>query len=98
MTEKRRADRVPLKCEVEFRRHGDARFQVDLIDLSPTGCCIAPPVKVQPGESIYLRIPGKEAIHAKVMWVEEWRVGAQFDRPIYEPVFDDLVRRLGGGA
>lgn len=96
MTDTRRTDRVPLQCEIEFRRHGDARFRVDLLDLSPAGCCISPPVKVTPGEPIFLRIPGMEAVHATVAWVEEWRVGVEFGHAMHPAVFANLVKRLQG--
>ena len=91
-----RGDRVSLNCEVEFRRHGDARYRVDLLDFSPQGCCISPPVKVEPGESIWLRIPDMEAIHAKVIWTDQWKVGIEFDKPFHPAVFDSVVKRLGG--
>ena len=91
-----RADRVPLNCEIEFRRHADARYPVDLINFSPHGCCIAPPVKVETGESVWLRIPGMETIHAKVAWTEQWKVGLEFDSPFHPAVFDTVVKRLGG--
>jgi len=29
----RRADRVSLMCEIEFRRHAGARYRVDLLDF-----------------------------------------------------------------
>ena len=94
MNETRRTDRVPLTCDVEFRRHGGARYQVELIDLSPEGCCISPPVRVEPGESVWLRVPDMEAIHGKVAWVREWKAGVEFDRPFYPAVFDLVVKRL----
>ena len=92
----RRADRVPLNCEIEFRRHGDARYPVDLLDFSPEGCCISPPVRVEPGESVWLRIPGMEMLHAQVAWAEQWKVGLEFDKPFHPAVFDSVVKRLGG--
>lgn len=96
MEQPRRADRVLLNCEVEFRRHADTRYRVDLIDFSPQGCCISPPVRVPQGESVWLRIPGMEAIHAKVAWTEQWKIGLEFDTPFHPAVFDNVVRRLGG--
>ena len=96
MEDIRRAERVPLNCEVEFRRHADARYRVDLIDFSPQGCCIAPPVKVEPGESVWLRIPGMESIHAHVAWTEQWKAGVTFDKPFHPAVFDNVVAKLGG--
>ena len=96
MKQVRQGNRIPLKCEIEFRRHGDARYRVDLIDFSPHGCCISPPVRVDEGESIWLRIPGMEAIHAHVAWTEQWKVGVKFDKPFHPAVFDNVIAKLGG--
>lgn len=89
-----RATRVQLQCEIGFRRHGDARYRIDLIDFSPEGCCITPPVKVEQGEQIFLRFAGMEAVHGRVAWIEEWRVGVKFDQPFHPAVFDSVVARL----
>ena len=92
----RQSDRVPLGCDVEFRRHSDSRYRVELIDLSPQGCQIAPPIRVQQDEGVWLRVPGLESIHGRVCWVKEWNAGVEFDQPLHAAVFDLLVKRLGG--
>ncbi|MEP7315175.1 MAG: PilZ domain-containing protein [Sphingomicrobium sp.] len=94
MTEAQRPQRVPLSCEVSFRRHGDAAYRVDLIDFSREGCCISPPIRLEPGASIWLRIPDIEATHGVVVWVREWRVGVKFDHPFHPAVFDLIVEKL----
>ncbi len=94
MTETKRSKRVPLSCDVEFRRHGDARYRIDLIDFSREGCCIAPPIRLEPGASVWLRIPDMEATHGTVAWVREWRAGVKFDHPFHPAVFDLIVKRL----
>jgi hypothetical protein len=91
-----RPERVPLNCEIEFRRQGDARYPVDLLDLSAHGCCISPPVRVEPGENVWLRIPGMATIYAKVAWAEQWKVGLTFDTPFHPAVFENVARKLGG--
>jgi len=96
MEQPRQTDRVPLNCEIEFRRHADARYPVDLLDFSPEGCCISPPVRVEAGERVWLRIPGMETLHAQVAWVDQWKVGLKFDKPFHPAVFDNVVKRLGG--
>jgi hypothetical protein len=96
MTTPRSSERVPLKCEVDFRRQGENRFRVDLIDFSPGGCCIAPPVRVEAGQSVWLRVPGMEAVHGKVKWVKDWKVGVEFDNPFYPSVFEAVVKKLSG--
>lgn len=96
MDDTRQSDRVPLNCDVEFKRHGDARYKVDLLDFSPHGCCISPPIRVEEGESISLRIPDMEAIHGRIAWVRDWKAGIQFDHSFHEAVFELVVRRLEG--
>ena len=93
MTE-RRAERVPVACDVEFKRHAGSRYHVELLDLSPEGCCISPPIRVEIGEEIWLRIPKMEPVHGKVAWVKEWKAGVEFDRPFYPAVFEKVVERL----
>ena len=91
-----RPTRVPLNCEVEFRRHADVRYPVDLLDFSVEGCCISPPVRVEVGEAVWMRIPGMEVIHAQVAWAEQWKVGLKFDKPFHPAVFENVVKRLSG--
>lgn len=98
MDDTRQNDRVPLNCEIEFKRHGDARYRVDVFDFSPRGCCISPPVRIQEGEPISLRIPSMEAIHGRVAWVRDWKAGVEFDRPFHAAVFEHVLRQLGGSS
>ena len=94
MEDTRRGARVPLQCEVGFRRHGDARYRIDLINFSPEGCCITPPIKVETGARVFLRFANMEAVHGRVIWTEEWRVGVKFDKPFHPAVFDSVVAQL----
>lgn len=98
MTNLRRSDRVDLNCEVDFKRHGDARYRVELFDLSPQGCCLSPPIRLDKGDSVGLRIPGMEAVHGQVAWVHGWKAGIRFDQPFHQAVFDSVVKRLRGPA
>ena len=90
----RKSERIPLRCEVEFRRQLGNRYAVDLHNLSVEGCCISPPLRVQQGEGVWVFLPGLEATRGQVVWVEEWRVGVEFDRPFHAAVYDNLIRRL----
>ena len=95
-TEGRQSARVALNCEIDFKRHGDSRYRVDLFDLSLQGCCLSPPIRVDKGDTISLRIPDMAAIHGQVAWVRGWKAGVRFDQPFHQAVFDQLIRRLGG--
>jgi hypothetical protein len=94
MTKPRQNERVPLNCEVDFKRHGDARYRVELFDLSADGCCLSPPIRVEKGDLISLRIPEMEAIHGEIAWVQGFRAGVRFDHPFHAAVFDHVVGKL----
>ena len=91
MEETRRAARFPLQCEVGFRRHGDACIAST---FSPEWCCITPPIKVETGARVFLRFANMEAVHGRVAWTKEWKVGVKFDKPFHSAVFESLVARL----
>jgi len=90
----RRAERVPLRADVDFRRAGDHRYRVNILDFSPEGCRIEAPVSVATGDMIWISLPGLESIQGAVCWVKEWNVGIEFSRPLYPSVFDMLRDRM----
>lgn len=93
--EPRQGNRVPLNCDVDFKRHGDSRYRVELFDLSPHGCCLSPPIRVDKGDTISLRLPDLAAIHGQIAWVHGWKAGVQFDQPFHPAVFSQIIGRLG---
>lgn len=90
----RRAERVPLRADIDFRRAGDHRYRVNILDFSPEGCRIESPVQVAIGDTIWISLPGLESIQARVCWMNGWTVGVQFDRPLYPSVFDMMRERM----
>ena len=90
----RRAERVPLRADIDFRRAGDHRYRVNILDFSPEGCRIESPVQVAIGDKIWISLPGLESIQARVCWIKDWSVGVQFDRALYPSVFDMMHERM----
>lgn len=90
----RKAERVPLRADVDFRRTGDHRYRVNILDFSPEGCRMELPVNVSPGDTIWISLPGIESIQAEVCWVKEWTVGVEFSRPLYPSVFELVRERM----
>ena len=93
----RKAERIPLHADIDFRRAGEHRWRVGVLDISPQGCRIELPVKVVPDDTIWVNFPGLEAIQGKVCWVKEWIAGIEFDRPLYPAVFDMIERKMRHG-
>jgi hypothetical protein len=92
--EPRRTERVQLRADIDFRRSGDHRYRVNILDLSPQGCRIELPVTVAPGDRIWISLPGIESIQAEVCWVKEWIIGVEFSRPLYPSVFEMVRDRM----
>ncbi|MGH6706227.1 MAG: PilZ domain-containing protein [Sphingomicrobium sp.] len=90
----RKAERVSLRADVDFRRAGDHRYRVNILDFSPEGCRMELPVNVSPGDIIWISLPGLESIQAEVCWVKEWTVGVEFTRPLYPSVFELVRERM----
>ena len=93
-SEPRRTERVQLRADIDFRRSGDHRYRVDILDFSPEGCRMEVPVTVSPGDTIWISLPGIESIQAEVCWVKEWTVGVEFSRPLYPSVFEMVRDRM----
>jgi PilZ domain len=93
----RKAERIPLRADIDFRRHGEHRWRVNIVDISPQGCRVELPVRVTPDDTIWITIPGIEALQGKICWVDEWVAGVEFECPLHPAVFDMVERRMRRG-
>ena len=94
----RRAERISLRAEIDFRRAGEHRWRVEILDMSPEGCRVEVPISVGPEDVIWISFPGLETIQGKICWVKEWTVGIEFENPLHPAVFDMLQQRIRGGS
>jgi hypothetical protein len=90
----RRAERVPLRADIEFRRTGEHRWRVNILDFSPAGCRVELPVRVKPDDTIWISLPGIETIQGTVCWVKEWEAGVEFAGALHPAVFDMVRERM----
>ena len=93
----RKAERIPLVADIDFRRTGEHRWRVNILDISPQGCRVEVPVRVKPEDMIWITFPGLEALQGKVCWIDEWIAGVEFDRPLHPAVFDMVEQRMRRG-
>ncbi len=64
-----------------------------LSNISTDGCGMeAPAANLKPGEIVVIRPPALEGLSGRVCWVKGNRAGVKFDRPLYGPVVEHLVR------
>lgn len=90
----RRAKRVSLRADIEFRRSGEHRWRVNILDFSPEGCRVDLPIKVLAEDTVWISLPGIETIQGNVCWVREWEAGIEFSSPLHPAVFDMVRERM----
>lgn len=93
----RRAERVPLRADIDFRRTGEHRWRVNILDFSPEGCRVELPVRVLVDDMIWISLPGIEALQGRICWVKEWIAGVEFERPMHPAVFGMVEERMRRG-
>ena len=70
------------------------RDDAELSDLSTHGCCLTmKSMFLAIGTRVMIKPDGMEAITGVIRGLAGNRAGAQFDSPLYGPVFDHLSRR-----
>jgi hypothetical protein len=90
----RRAERIPLRADIEFRRTGEHCRRVNILNFSPEGCRVDLPVKVEVDDVVWISLPGIESIQGTICWVKEWEAGVEFAKPLYPSVFDMVRERM----
>lgn len=91
-TRSRRAQRVPIELGAGLRQRGASGVTVRLLDLSTDGFRAATHLELYVGSDVWLRLPGLEACHAKVVWTDGPMVGCVFERPLHPAVLDMVIR------
>lgn len=89
----RRAERVSVELGAGLRQRGASGVTVQIMDLSTDGFRVATHLELCPGTDVWLRLPGLEACHARVMWAEGHYVGCAFVRPLHPAVLDMIVAK-----
>ena len=89
----RRADRLPVELGAGLRQRGASGVSVQIMDLSTDGFKAATHLELYPGTDVWLRLPGLEACHARVMWSQGHYVGCAFVRPLHPAVVDMVAAR-----
>ena len=89
----RKSERVPIELGAGLRQRGASGVTVQIVDLSIDGFKVATHLDLYPGTDVWLRLPGLEACHARVMWAEGHHVGCAFLRPLHPAVLDMIVAK-----
>ena len=89
-------DRDKIRCEItlncEVRVGSGSWAKIDLINLTHRGFQMDWLPNCRPGSKVWMRLPGLQALSATIRWQNITGIGCEFAAPLYEPVFEHLVR------
>ena len=91
----RRAERVPIELGAGLRQRGAAGVSVQIMDLSTDGFRVATHLTLEKGTDVWLRLPGLEPAHARVVWAEGHFVGCVFERALHPAVLQMIIAKSG---
>lgn len=92
----RKSERVKLELGAGLRQRGGTGVAIQIMDLSTDGFRASTHLQLEKGSDVWLRLPGLEPYHAKVMWSKGAFIGCAFERPLHPAVLDMIVKKVPG--
>jgi len=87
----RRAERRVVNLAARLRDPGASLTDVDVVNLSTDGFMAQSEVALEPGATVWLKLPGLEPQHCRVVWAEEGKAGFEFANPLHPATLELLV-------
>jgi hypothetical protein len=94
--EARIAERKDIAVGAGLRQRGAHPITVQVMDLSVTGFRAATHLTLESGSDVWMKLPGLESLHARVIWQRGHLIGCEFVRPLHPAVLDMIVRSVRG--
>jgi hypothetical protein len=88
----RMAQRLDIRLKAALRECGAGKFEVDVIDMSVSGCRLETSFTLIPGTRAWITIPGLAAIEIEVAWKDLYVYGCRFLSPLHPAVLDHIAR------
>lgn len=89
----RQAERTHVEFGAGLRQRGASGVTVQILDLSTHGFRASTHLDLAMGADVWLKLPGLEAMHSRVAWMNGHLVGCAFVRPLHPAVLQMVVRR-----
>ncbi len=90
--EQRRSRRRVLNFAATLESEGMSVHPVQLLDLSEHGFRLSVQHKVEQGSALLIKLPGIEALRARIVWARDGEVGCEFDENLH-PARISVVQR-----
>ncbi len=94
-SERRAEPRRGLDAAATFRERGRSRQDVNVTDLSPSGCRVSLKGALICGEHGWVTLPTLAPWSGAVAWRSEGEAGVAFDQPLHDAVAEMIAIRHG---
>ena len=88
--------RVEVEMEAGLRKKGGSAIPIRLIDLSTHGFRTETHLYLDPGNTVWVRLPGLDSMPATVIWARGSLIGCAFERPLLSAVIDSIIAKARG--
>ena len=86
-----------MKIRIRLRSNG--KIDLPVLDISPIGCMVDRVAwSARPDERILIQMEGLSFQPARVVWVEDERVGIEFEQLLHDTVLARLKDSLAAAA
>jgi len=92
VTDGRSAERRIVNLAARLREPGATIVEAEVRDLSTDGFMAETNLSVEPGATIWLKLPGLEPQNSRVAWAEDGKIGCQFSTPLHPLTLEMLVK------
>jgi hypothetical protein len=92
MLEGRSAERRIVNLAARLREPGATIVDAEVRDLSTDGFMAEAELALEPGATVWLKLPGLEPQNSRVAWAEDGRIGCQFSTPLHELTLEMLLK------
>jgi len=89
----RQAERKEIVLGAGLRQRGASAVTVQILDLSTHGFRAATHLELPEGTDVWLKLPGLETWHSRVVWMRGHLLGCSFVRPLHPAVLQMIVKK-----
>lgn len=87
----RTAERRIVNLAARLREPGATIADAEVRDLSTNGFMAETSLQLDPGATVWLKLPGLEPQNSRVAWAEDGKVGCEFATPLHPLTLEMLV-------
>ena len=88
----RNAERRIVNLAARLREPGATLIDAEVVDLSTDGFRALTEFPLEPGTTVWLKLPGLEPQNSRVVWTEGGASGCQFSTPLHPLTLELLVQ------